>query len=708
MIDVIRKIIRFPVITFVSIQGYQLYPGESNRGGLEYETKPGVNIVVGINGLGKTTYLNLLLRLLAGPVEIRTWAGLGMGGRASSSSDRNYFSARVKDGAGRAYATATIGFGDSRLVITRKLSDLSLTRLSIDGISEEGLPSVEFENRFRQVILRLSGLQQFYDYLLLLQFVFFSLENRQVLIWDENAQSEVLRVLYYDPTSHINYTKLYNSIVQLDSEYRNTLSVVNRQKKRLQDELAKQANRQTQNELKTLKQALNEIMESIEQGEIEEERLSESRIALREKLEATKAEIEQKRAILRQKREKYLASKFSKAESEALYALASSIGSRGCILCGSKSEELQIKVLEKVEKHICPLCSAEQPEWEYVENPPSVDSQIAEMESLELANKELEYSICLIEDQLTSVQQQYQDSLQKLSIHRRQAQEIRIQIAAIEQSLPSGDGGVEKIKEKLVGFQEALDTLRQEKEEAEIALNDLVSAGERVVAQVAHKIAERFSYYIKGFMAEECTLQYTVKEKSIGQGASTTKFRFPLFSVKITSGVFRESATNRYEPSDVSESQREFIDLAFRMSLIAEITASCPAMLVIETPEASLDSVFVPRAGNMINQFLHGGKTPNYLIASTNLNREAMIPALFNVISEYEAQILKEKNDREAFVERTKDSIPACERESRIINLLRIAASNAALGNYKDEYEDVYQNAVFPCWESFDNVVTRN
>ena len=80
-------------------------------------------------------------------------------------------------------------------------------------------------------------------------------------------------------------------------------------------------------------------------------------------------------------------------------------------------------------------------------------------------------------------------------------------------------------------------------------------------------------------------------------------------------------------------------------AIIAEVAGDAPSMFIVETPEASLDSVFVPRAGAMMRRFLYRSSARSYLIASVNLNREAMIPALFGVPSEFEvAQLIQDAN----------------------------------------------------------------
>ena len=101
----------------------------------------------------------------------------------------------------------------------------------------------------------------------------------------------------------------------------------------------------------------------------------------------------------------------------------------------------------------------------------------------------------------------------------------------------------------------------------------------------------------------------------------------------MTSGASGEIETQRLDASQVSESQKEFIDLAFRMALFDVVKQKGQrAMLVIETPEASLDSVFVDSAGDLLRRFATGehGK-PNVVIATTNLNGSRMIRSLLGL-----------------------------------------------------------------------------
>lgn len=130
----------------------------------------------------------------------------------------------------------------------------------------------------------------------------------------------------------------------------------------------------------------------------------------------------------------------------------------------------------------------------------------------------------------------------------------------------------------------------------------------------------------------------------------------------MTAAAF-ETAQIRERPDDVSESQREFVDLAFRMALIETASMSQRASLVIETPEASLDAIFMQKAGNMLRQFAGSERS---IVVTSNLTSSVMVPALLGGA--------------------TNDDEEIKDRRSRILDLLKVAAPNAAARRFLNDY----------------------
>jgi hypothetical protein len=93
--------------------------------------------VVGINGLGKTTLLSILYRSLLGPRDQSKSDEVGLLGSQHDLStwrDRRYFRDRVADDAKDATAEIDVQFGGSVLTVRRRLFDLEVIYLAVDGV----------------------------------------------------------------------------------------------------------------------------------------------------------------------------------------------------------------------------------------------------------------------------------------------------------------------------------------------------------------------------------------------------------------------------------------------------------------------------------------------------------------------------------------------------------------------------------------------
>ena len=70
--------IKLPILDRLDVTDFGLYPGsERHQPGLHLEFKPGLTLVLGANGLGKTTLVTIIYRLLTGPYDIPGLAGRG-------------------------------------------------------------------------------------------------------------------------------------------------------------------------------------------------------------------------------------------------------------------------------------------------------------------------------------------------------------------------------------------------------------------------------------------------------------------------------------------------------------------------------------------------------------------------------------------------------------------------------------------------------
>ena len=190
--------IKFPVLNWLRIDDYALYPGKSTEPGLFADFTTNLNLVVGANGLGKSTLLTVAFRMLTGPFDIPGAARSGELGSArltvSSLRTTGEFAARVSDGATRAQAAIAFALGSDEFVVVRALQNQRLISWSLNGEVKEPR-----EADLQGEIASSCGVYSFADWILVLRYVTFYMDDRQVLFWDHSAQKQLLRSLFLPP-----------------------------------------------------------------------------------------------------------------------------------------------------------------------------------------------------------------------------------------------------------------------------------------------------------------------------------------------------------------------------------------------------------------------------------------------------------------------------------------------------------------------------
>ena len=65
-----RRMVHLPVLAELRAIEYGLFPGDPHGSGIAWEFQPGLSLIAGINGLGKTTLLTMILRSFTGPYDL--------------------------------------------------------------------------------------------------------------------------------------------------------------------------------------------------------------------------------------------------------------------------------------------------------------------------------------------------------------------------------------------------------------------------------------------------------------------------------------------------------------------------------------------------------------------------------------------------------------------------------------------------------------
>jgi hypothetical protein len=647
----------FPILRALRVSDYGLYPGTRSQPGIDVEFHPGLTLVLGANGLGKTTLITLLYRMCTGPYDI---PGLSSGGelggrrreaRRLTRRAASLFADRVNDGATGASATLRFSLSELELEVTRSLESLEMTDLRLGG---KAVAADEAE--YHQVICSRAGVNTFGDWILLLRHLTFYFEERRALVWDPTAQRQILRLLFLRPEVSSKWTAMERDILERDSRTRNLQSALTSAERSVAEveEVAGDAD-SVREELTTL-----ERLQKIDEPKLSAlndglAQLEANRQAAR--LNVLQAEEDKESAYRDLERRQLLAieASFPTADETARYLLAQLISDEECLACGTKSPTLASDLRKRVDAHRCVICGSP-----IVEEAKSASGSRA----ITNANKKLKKTATHAEVAAAArdtAELEFNGALEEIQQLTTAVSERRARIEALVKRLPPDEAAIHEQHDEVAALRSQVERMKGDLEDRRSKFRNLVQRTSRTIVTYRDEVQKQFAAYAEGFLLEECSLAWAPHTDRVGETGATIKF--PAYELEMAGADF-ESPVRRSGPEQVSESQREFIDLAFRMALMRVAGDHGFGSLVIDAPESSLDAVFVSRAADVLARFATAD-SENRLIVTSNLIEGNLIPELI----------------RRSKIKSTRDK--------RFVDLLRLAAPTAATRSLKTEYSQV-------------------
>ena len=660
--------INFPILKELKIENYGLYPGTDEKPGLNINfRKQGLSLVIGANGLGKSTLINIILRLLTGPFDLGRFDKTDELGNlklaATERSDlKSLFSTRVQDQATHATATLIVKLGEVEITITRSLHDLSLLDL------KEGLSSVQLperlglkEQKFQVVLCEAARISDFGDWLLILHYIVFYQEDRRALVWDTSAQRELLRILLLDAEESTEWKQKARNVLELDSEFRNLRSSLNKQIKRLKNEISSTEDRKgLRSDLESLQQIRQETKSKLEAIDSDVNEKNNLRRLLREQLLLARNELDGKSRDLENAKLTALESTLPTLSDTAKFILSQLMAKDLCLACGSSSPISRKEYENRLENNICLICGSH-----------SADDN-AHSEPVEIANRRIQKLIADINlkrkaveelnDNLTTIDNEIYSWTMQLQEYKETIRETSIKIAPIEAFFAKTDEPATKASMQISSIESMRDERANELQAEHKNFTKFLNTVEHKFLSKTNEIQFEFNKIVQKFLVEDCEVSWKKIDWQLGQ--EEAPIEFPAYIFKMRSGT-HQVITERRNPAEVSESQREFIDLAFRIALIQITGHGGSGSIIMDAPESSLDAVFVERAANVFTQFSRSAG--NKLLLASNLVDGNLLPTLL------------------AELYRT-DSL-----NTALINLFSVGVPSKAVLDYKASYNDYFQ-----------------
>jgi hypothetical protein len=623
----------FPLLQRLTIERYGLFPGANRQGNFDVIFRDGLTLILGANGLGKTTLVMMLFRMIVGTVDVPLPEGrignTDLKVQNLDSWSRRQFAQRVNDGARDALARLHFQLGGRRFSVERRLTDLELQTLTIDDVAAD--PT---EAAYQAAIILAADLGSFADWVLVLRTLVFFFEDRRALVWDPGAQRQLLRALLLSPADAQEWTRRERVILELDSRMRNLQSALRREEKERNKAVQQMTNAPgvraalaaAETRLAQLHQEHARIVQRIEITEMSRHRA---------RLDALRAQADQDTALRELERARLLAidAQLPNADESIRFILARLMSDQTCLVCGTGGVHAKRVALEAaLEAHRCVVCDS------LLAAP--IDDGVIKItdERLRLLKENVDKLDVQVAEQ-TRVRDEANDEHLKATTQLAacvlERDETDEKVHALMLQLPPDQRRVTEQQKKFDAVASMIEDRRAELRVARTDFAEFLGAHRAQISQFAEAIKIKFTEAARGFLFEDSQLTWFPTRTQVGQAGAdgVEPVEYPAFAVDLTGSDFA-GLKRRDDPAEVSESQREFIDLAFRMALVHVASPESAATIVIDAPESSLDAVFVDRAAVVLGRF--AGKdegTTNRLIVTSNLGAGQLVAKLLQQIA---------------------------------------------------------------------------
>jgi hypothetical protein len=490
----------------------------------------------------------------------------------------------------------------------------------------------------------------------MLRYLVFYFEDRRQLVWDASAQRQLLRMLFLPPDLALRWTDMERSILQNDSRMRNFQAVVGKEEKLLNKSLAKASDAfELRAELQALEALQEPARQRLEDLEKITDELDKSRQDARLANLRAKQERESRFRALEHAKLVAIEARFPGRLETGRYMIAHLMSEQDCLVCGSHAPEAALLYAHRLENGRCVVCESDLSNSEQVVEAREVaDQRVARAARLlNAADGELGGSSRGREE----AESNFDQHTEEMTLLRAEIATRSARLSQIIDLLPPDEAVLRRQRTELAAIRGRLESMKAELAAERAAFRSFVEDSTDALLSSSVEIVAAFEQFASKFLSERVSLTWTSRTAAVGQGGEAIPF--PAFELNMTGSDFSETV-RRAGPDDVSESQREFIDLAFRMSLM-KTAGGAASGLVIDTPESSLDAVFAKRAGDTLIRF--GEEAGNRVLVTSNLIEGSLLPTLIRGIAQ------------------------TPEKAQRLIDLFVIAKPTAAVVADRAEYD---------------------
>jgi len=585
----------FIKIEKIIIRKFSLFSKNNSVVEIQEEINNGVYCLAGANGLGKTTFLNIINYGLTGivlkpnkevfsPTEIIKF---------NKDYTQRYFKGRIK---AKDYEKAEIEIhltvNNRSFRIIRGFTNRDELRLfelykvedgkKISTIDTSKYSPVELNKEYEKTITNEIGIGKFEYFIFFQLYVLTFDENRRMLFWDKRASTSALSIAFnYDLSDTDRIIELKRDMEKLESNARNARWQATQINNTIQDLINTQKKRE-ENNWEDLKKQYDNLFSKVEETEETFKNIEVEYDTLLKRQNIINSEILQQKI-----KYKRLFSQYSEPRSKLLnnpYVILSKKENK-CFLCGSSGHYIIENIERKLHLDKCPVCDTvlnegdDKEQDQLLKQIREVDIKISGKNS---ALEELIFETETKKAELERAEYNYYASKEALSEFEKENSNIIFD--------KTGDKPIDDLIEE---YQKQFNRFDKDSKQFYKQRDKIRPEYENLLQKInlAYKEAEEyfvplFKKFAKNFIGLDLNTSFKKKGRDIVL-------------------YFELMGTARTESFQVSESQRFFLDIALRMALATYLSKeNNEATILIDTPEGSLDIAYESRVGKMFADFV--------------------------------------------------------------------------------------------------------
>ncbi len=604
-----------PRIHRVQLHAFSLYSLDPN---VSLNLDDGVTCLAGANGIGKSTYLSTINFALTGvvPNPSREFLSAGAYLQKAREYTSSFFEGRINE-TDRDSAAISIEFTirQRRYYLKRALFELgtiSELRILEDAVTifdSKDSTAEQNDAIYQENVSKAIGLNAFEQFVFMQHFLFTFDESRHLIFWDRPVSSALLYICFGgDPQDAAKADRLNRDMERAGSRGRNLQYQASNLSKRIETlEQSVNAPGDATAEVEAASAHYQVLSATLSQAVSESEDADALANEAEVKVMQASSNVVSLRTAYTRAFEEYMN---GTASPERHPFIASTISECRCPICQVTGETVVDAIRAKIQAGNCPLCTSSLSRTDSLTAERSaalakLDQSLAEgkrnLESAVAAKTRL-FAAAAAKRELVKASHSAVNAFEETN--RSALALIRGKLALLEGPLAQTLGALRTARaEQLIERDQAY----AERDEFRDELKGLQRTLERKYLDAESTFVPLFKQLAQAFLGVDLDISLVT---------ATTGLNLQI--------EMRGNA--RRKQSQLSESQRFFVDIALRMALAQYVShPDSLATLFIDTPEGSLDIAYEDRAGVMFANFVKSGHA---MIMTANINSSRLLTTL--------------------------------------------------------------------------------